>query len=113
MVDTPRLSNAVYCTGWCSAFGFVGPYWSQLHEATMSGARVCCMRLGMEVGQLVAVVSPNPPMVWVDRVASPVAWSDAVVPQQASCMTESPRIMTRSGLAGDGAGVSSMGSWPA
>ena len=80
MVDTARRSNAVYCTGWCRAFGFVGPYWSQLHEATMSCARVCCMRLGMDVGQLVAVVSPNPSMVWVDTVASPVASSDAAMP---------------------------------
>ncbi len=28
-------------------------------------------------------------------------------------MTESPRIMTRSGSAGDGAGASRIGSWPA
>ena len=80
MVDTARRSSLVYCTGWCSAFGVVGPYWSQLQEATMSCARVWRMRLGMEVGQSVAVVRPNPSMVLVATVASPVAWSDAVMP---------------------------------
>jgi hypothetical protein len=38
------------------------------------------MRLGTEVGQLVAVVSPKPSMVRVATVASPVACSDAVMP---------------------------------
>ena len=80
MVATARRSSLVYCTGWCSALGVVGPYWSQLHEATMSWARVWRMRLGIEVGQLVAVVSPNPSMVRVATVASPVACSAAVMP---------------------------------
>ena len=73
MVETARSRRAVYCSGWCRAFGVVGPYWSQLHEATMSCAPVWRMRLGMDVGQLVAVVSPKPSMVLGGTVASPVA----------------------------------------
>ena len=57
--------------------------------------------------------SPNPSMVLVATVASPVASSAAVMPYDASCMTESPRIMTRSGSVADGAGVRWMGIWPA
>ena len=104
----------MYCTGWCSALGVVGPYWSQLHEATMSWARVWRMRLGMEVGQLVAVVSPNPSMVRVSTVASPVAWSDGgdavggVVHDRVA--EDHDRA---SGSAGDGAGASRIGCWPA
>ncbi len=58
----------------------VGPYWSQLHEATISWAPVWRMRFGIDVGQFVAVVSPNPSMVRVATVASPVACSAAVMP---------------------------------
>ena len=58
-------------------------------------AWVWWMRLGMEVGQLVDVVSPKPSMVRVATVASPVAVRAAVIPYEASCITESPRIMTR------------------
>ncbi len=70
----------MYCAGWCRALGVVGPYWSQLHEATTSWAAVWLMRVGMDVGQLVAVVRPNPSMVRVATVASPVACSAAVMP---------------------------------
>ena len=59
MVATAWRSSFVYWAGWCSALGVVGPYWSQLHEATMSWARVWRMRLGSDVGQLVATVEPE------------------------------------------------------
>ena len=80
MVATARFSRAVYCVGWCSALGVVGPYWSQLHDATISCALVWRIRFGMEVGQSVAVVRPKPSMVRVATVASPVACSAAVIP---------------------------------
>ncbi len=64
----------------------------------ISCACVSWMMVGSEVGQLVAVVSPNPSMVLVATVASPVAWRAAVRAKDASCMTESPRSVTRSGL---------------
>ena len=80
MVATALRRSLVYRTGWCSALGVVGPYWSQLHEATMSWALVWRMRLGIDVGQFVAVVSPNPSMVRVATVATPVACSAAVMP---------------------------------
>ena len=53
---------------------------SQLHEATTIWARVWRMRIGIDVGQLVAVVSPKPSIVRVSTVASPVAPRAAVIP---------------------------------
>ena len=70
----------MYCTGWCSALGVVGPYWSQLHVATMSWAPVWRMRLGIDVGQFDAFSSPNPSMVRVYTLTSPVACRAAVMP---------------------------------
>src|SRR6516162_1829516 len=58
MVATARSSSAVYFAGWCSAFGVVGPYWSQLHDATISWARVWRMRFGSDVGQFDALTRP-------------------------------------------------------
>src|SRR5215472_12641618 len=58
MVATARSSSRAYCAGWCSAFGVVGPYWSQLHEATITCARVWRMSSGNEVGQPDAVTRP-------------------------------------------------------
>ncbi len=68
--------------------------------ATMTCGRFCRMMIGSDVGQLVAVVSPKPSMVLVCTVASPVAWRAAVMANDASCMTESPRIVTRKGRLG-------------
>ncbi len=58
------------------------------------------------------VTKPKPSMVLVATVASPVAPKAAVIPYDASCITESPSSMTRSGLAAVGAVVSLIGSWP-
>ena len=80
MVATARRSSLVYCAGWCSALGVGGPYWSQLHEATMSWARVWRIRVGIDVGQLDAFTNPNPSIVLVATVASPVDCSAAVMP---------------------------------
>ena len=74
---------------------------SQLQLAMMSWGCSSAMIRGIEVGQLVAVVRPNPSIVLVCTVASPVADRAAVMPKEASCMTESPRITTRSGWAGE------------
>src|SRR6202050_734778 len=87
-VETKLRSNLVYCSGWCSALGFVGPYSSQLHDAMTSCAPVSRMRLGIEVGQLLELTSPKPSIVLVWTVTSPVACSAAVIPYDASCMTE-------------------------
>ena len=87
-----------------------GPSSTRRRSAGPGPARI---RSGNEVRQLVAVMRPKPGMVRVATVASPVASSAAVIPKDASCMTESPRTMTRSGSAGDGATARWIGTCPA
>src|ERR1700722_12608415 len=111
IVATALRSSWLYCAGWWSALGVVGPYWSQLQEATMICACVCWIRFGREVGQFEAFTNPKPSMVRVATVASPVALRAAVMPYEASCITESPRPMTRSGSAAVGAVVRWIGTW--
>ena len=63
MVLTALCSNLVYCAGSCRALGVVGPYWSQLHDATMTCGLTCPISVGNDERQFVAVVSPKPGIV--------------------------------------------------